>query len=210
MYYFSLNYFKGRRDNKTIVVLGSGVDMFLKSRNENPEFFYTPFAGVITSTGGFSFPPRMFSNKSPEYPDNWILGKEILKTFFSISGPDDDLVYTEGYERIPLNFYKRAIGNEYTIPLFIEDTFSFASKFPEMFSIGGNTGEVDSYAALDLGNLTGGIYNSADLLERNNLWCFVFQSLLAAAPDALKGGYSDPTGPMASLLYAVNTITANT
>jgi hypothetical protein len=184
-------------------------NMFLKSKNENPEFFYAPFAGVIASTGGFTFPRRMFSNKSAEYPDNGILDKEILKSFFSISGPDDNLVYTEGYEQIPANFYKRAIGNEYTIPLFIEDTFSFASNFPEMFSIGGNTGKVDSYAALDLGNLTGGIYNSADLLEGNNLWCFVFQSLLAAAPDVLKGGYSDPSGPMATLLDSVNTIIGN-
>lgn len=181
-------------------------NMFLKSKTENPEFFYAPFAGVIASTGGFTFPPRMFSNKSAAYPDNGILNKEILKSFFSITGSDDELVYTEGHEQIPANFYKRAIGNEYTIPLFIEDTFSFASKFPEMFSIGGNTGKVDSYAALDLGNLTGGIYNSADLLEGNNLWCFVFQSLLAAAPDVLEGGYSNPSGPMATLLDSVNTI----
>jgi hypothetical protein len=94
-------------------------------------------------------------------------------------------VYAEGYEHIPANFYKRAIGNEYTISEFMEDTFSFASKFPEMVSIGGHTGKVASYAALDLGNLTGGTYNFTDLLEENNLCCFVFQSLLAAAPDVL-------------------------
>jgi len=67
-------------------------------------------------------------------------------------------------------------------------------------------GKVDSYAALDLGNLTGGIYNSADLLEGNNLWCFVFQGLLAAAPDVLKGGYSDLSGQIATLLDSVNTV----
>jgi hypothetical protein len=65
---------------------------------------------------------------------------------------------------------------------------------------------VDSYAALDLGNLTGGIYESATLLEVNNLWCFVFQSLLVVAPDVLKGGYSDQTGPMKMLLDVVNTV----
>lgn len=178
-------------------------NMFLKSKHENPYFFYAPFAGVIASTGGFTFPPRMFANMVVAYPDNGILDKEILKSFFAISGPDDNLVYTYGHEQIPANFYKRAIRNEYTIPLFIEDTFNFASTFPEMFSIGGNTGTVDSYVVLDLGNLTGGIYESGTLLEGDNLWCFVFQSLLAAAPDVLKGGYSDPSAPMKTLLDAV-------
>jgi hypothetical protein len=72
--------------------------MFLKSKNENPYFFYPPFASVIASTGGFTFPPRMFANKSAEYSDNSILDKGILKYFFSISGPDDNLVSTHGYD----------------------------------------------------------------------------------------------------------------
>jgi hypothetical protein len=126
--------------------------MFLKSKNENP-YFYPPLAGVITSTGGFTFPPRMFANKSAEYPDNGIPGKKIHKSFFSIAGPDNNPVYTHGFEQISANFYKRAIGNEYTAALFFEDSISFAREFPEMFSIGGNTGTVDSYAALNLGNL---------------------------------------------------------
>jgi hypothetical protein len=86
--------------------------MFLKSKSENPYFFYAPFAGVIASTGGFTFPPRIFTNKSVAHPDNGIIDKEILKSFFSISGPDDNLVYTYGHEQITMNFYKRTIGNE--------------------------------------------------------------------------------------------------
>jgi hypothetical protein len=78
-----------------------------------------------------------------------------------------------------------------------------------MLSIGGNTGTVDSYAALDLGNFAGGIYNSANLLEGNNIWCFVFQTLISEAPDVLKDGYSDPSGPMSSLLDSVNTLIGN-
>ena len=34
----------------------------------------------------------------------------------------------------------------------------------------------------------------------------MFQSLLVAAPDVLKGGYSDPSGPVAKLLDSVNMI----
>jgi hypothetical protein len=101
-------------------------NMFLKSKNENPYFFYPPFASAIASTGGFTFPPCMFANKSAEYSDNGILDKEILKSFFSIPGPNDNLVYTHGYEQIPANFYKRAIGNEDTAALFFEDSINFA------------------------------------------------------------------------------------
>jgi hypothetical protein len=57
--------------------------MFLKSKNENPYFFHPPLTGVIAPTGEFTFPPRMFANKSAENPDNEILDKEILKSFFS-------------------------------------------------------------------------------------------------------------------------------
>jgi hypothetical protein len=49
--------------------------MFLKSKNENPEFFYAPFAGVIASAGGFTLPPCMFSNKTAVYLDNGLLDK---------------------------------------------------------------------------------------------------------------------------------------
>lgn len=68
-----------------------------------------------------------------------------------------------------------------------------------MVSIGGNTGTTNSYASLNLGNITGGLYDSTTLLEGDNLKCFVFQALLSSAPDVLKGGYSDVNAVMATL-----------
>lgn len=80
------------------------------------------------------------SNKSAEYPDNGYLSKSSLNSFWSITGNDSDsLTYTYGHERIPDNFYRRAIGNEYTAEKFFEDTVNYASYFPEMISIGGNS-----------------------------------------------------------------------
>lgn len=146
----------------------------------------------------------MFSNKSTEYPDNGVLTPSILKPFFSISGSDADLTYTPGHEQIPANFHRRAFGNEYTGADLFQDTIMFASYFPELFSIGGNTGKVDSYAALDLGNLTGGVYNGADLLKGDNFKCFAFQSLMSIAPNFLRGGYSDTNKAMETLTDAVN------
>lgn len=184
-------------------------NMFYLSKNENPYFFYAPFAGVIASTGGFNFPPRLMSNKSAAYPDNGILDGEILKTFFAVSGDYPNFTYTFGHERIPNNFYRRAFGNEFTEDKFFEDFYVFAKETPEMVSTGGNTGKPNSYAALDLGNFTGGVYNGAQLLQGDNLKCFVFQSLLAGAPDILKGGYSDIKGIMETLTDKVNVFLGN-
>lgn len=81
-----------------------------------------------------------------------------------------------------------------------------------MVSTGGNTGKVNSYAAIDIANLTGGVYNSLGLLDNNaqGLKCFVFESLLAAAPEVLKGGYADVPGVMSTLTDRVNTFIGNT
>ena len=43
--------------------------------------------------------------------------------------------------RIPDNWYKRAIGNEYTIPGFLADVVDFGEKYPPLLSTGGNTGK---------------------------------------------------------------------
>jgi hypothetical protein len=50
------------------------------------------------------------------------------------------------------------------------------------------------------------VYNSGNLLEGHNLWFFWFQSLISEALDELKGGYSDRSGPMKTLLDSINMI----
>ena len=57
-------------------------------------------------------------------------------------------------------------------------------------SIGGNTGTVNSFAGLDLGDLTGGVFNLATLLENNNLLCFAFEVVKLLAPNSLSGLFS--------------------
>jgi hypothetical protein len=52
------------------------------------------------------------SNHSAERP-NGFLTKEVLKSFFAISGPDNALVWNSGKERIPNNWYRRASSNPY-------------------------------------------------------------------------------------------------
>jgi hypothetical protein len=41
------------------------------------------------------------------------LNRDILKTFFAVSGPDGALVWNSGQEKIPQNWYKRPSNNPY-------------------------------------------------------------------------------------------------
>ncbi|KAK7722702.1 hypothetical protein SLS57_004907 [Botryosphaeria dothidea] len=163
------------------------ISRFDDSINRNGRFFFSPFAGVLVAPAGYSFPPAMMSNHSAEFPEGYMT-KDIFKQFFSLGGADDAITYEEGHERIPENWYKRAIGDEYTIAGFLADVLSYAIRDPRLLSVGGNTGEPNTFTPVDIGDLTGGVFNAATLLEGNNLQCFVFQSILAASPDVLGGG----------------------
>jgi hypothetical protein len=55
------------------------------------------------------------AKKSAEYAED-LLGKSTLKSFFGVTGNDGNLVHTYGTEQLPDNWYKRASGDEYTIP----------------------------------------------------------------------------------------------
>jgi len=111
---------------------------------------------------------------------------------------------TPGYEKIPDNWYKRAIGDEYTIPFFQTDLTNAALKYPQFLSVGGNTGTTNSFTGVDITNLTGGVYNSQTLLQGNNAACFAYQNAQQGAPDLLKGVFTDTTAALAKLNDAFN------
>lgn len=52
------------------------------------------------------------SNHSADQP-NGFLTRDVLKSFFAISGPDNAHVYKKGTEQIPLNWYRRPVTNPY-------------------------------------------------------------------------------------------------
>lgn len=144
------------------------------------------------------------SNHSAEYP-NGILDKETLKSFFAITeATDGTLSWTPGYERIPDNWYypmpqaqakslpgsryRRPLGavNEYSPASFAQDLVQMAAVVPETVSIGGNTGEVNTFTGVDLGNITGGAYQTSDLTNPTKFVCFFYQLSLAIVPDFLR------------------------
>ncbi|KAI0125584.1 hypothetical protein BJ170DRAFT_695627 [Xylariales sp. AK1849] len=172
---------------------------FDESVSTNPYFFYSPFSGVLVSPAGYSFPKAMMANHSDQYPDGY-LSRENLVSFFGVQGTSpDNFVVNQGWERIPENWYKRPIGDDYSIPKFLVDVVEHALYYPPLLSVGGNTGTTNSFTGVDISDLTGGVFNAATLLEGDNLECFVLQSVQAATPDILGTEFSDVTAAMAPL-----------
>lgn len=173
-----------------------------QSKANNPYYFYGPFSGIAVQPAAYTFIYRFMANKSAEHPEG-LLDKATLKSFFAITGDDNNLQYTPGAERIPENWYKRAIGDEYTIPFYSTDLNAAALAHPEFLQIGGNTGTTNSFTGVDPSDLTGGVYNSQNLLTGNNLACFGFQAAAQLSPDLLKGLLSDVTGAVAQITDAL-------
>jgi len=81
------------------------------------------------------------------------------------------LTWQPGYERIPDKCYRRILGivNEYSPASFAQDLVQMAAVIPDALSVGGNTGTVNSFTGANLGNITGGAYQTSDLLHPQNL-----------------------------------------
>lgn len=68
------------------------------------------------------------------------------------------------------------------------DALDAITTVPYIIAIGGNTGKPNTFVGVDIGDLTGGVFNAQTLLEGNNLACFAFQAISIASPDILRGG----------------------
>ncbi|PQE08453.1 hypothetical protein CJF30_00005322 [Rutstroemia sp. NJR-2017a BBW] len=180
---------------------------FQQSIDNNKYFFNGPFSGLLVQPAGYSFVYRFMGNKSAEYPEGYLDG-EVLKSFFSITGSPGNFKWTEGHEKIPDNWYKRAIGDEYGIVNFNLDVVTAALQYPEFLDIGGNTGEVGTFTGVDVEDLTGGVYNAQTLTQGDNAICLAYQFAQQAAPDLLKGLFSSITQPLSQLNDALGKVFA--
>lgn len=176
---------------------------FEQSIQNNPYFFNGPFSGVAVQPAAYTFIYRFMGNKSEEYPEGY-LDEDTLKSFFAVTGESGSFEHEPGHERIPDNWYRRAFGDEYSIPFFVLDLNFAALEHPEFLSIGGNTGEVDTFTGLDVTDLTGGVFNLKTLTEGNNLFCFASQFSRQAAPDILGGLFESLTKPLRTLTGALD------
>ena len=83
------------------------------------------------------------------------------------------MTYREGHEQIPANWYRH--GAPYGLIELNLDVVSMILNYPELGSIGGNVGTVNSFTGVDLDDVLGGVLNAGQLLEGNNLLCFVLE-----------------------------------
>ncbi|KAI9708550.1 MAG: hypothetical protein M1828_002711, partial [Chrysothrix sp. TS-e1954] len=157
---------------------------FNESINKNPNFFCkisaslwllnvtwlnerthtdAPFSGTAVSQAAFSFIFRFMGNKSAEHPTG-VLNKDVLKSFMSVSGPEDNLQWTPGHERIPENWYSRNEADYYSLDYFGEDIKYLAATQPQILTSGCNTGAVNTFTPINTTALTGSAYTPADVL----------------------------------------------
>ncbi|KAI9152269.1 Dothistromin biosynthesis peroxidase dotB [Paramyrothecium foliicola] len=118
--------------------------------------------------------------------------KETLKSMYGVTeSPDGTLSFTPGHERIPNNWYRRPVGalNDYTLLRGVEDTITMLQAIPGIVGVGGNTGQVNSYVGIDLGDITGGVYRAVDLLDPPKFVCYIYQLALAVVPDILRSRF---------------------
>jgi hypothetical protein len=127
------------------------------------------------------------SNHSSEHPDG-ILSNDALKSFHGITtSSNGSLIYTIGTERIPSNWYRRPISDDYNSVHGIADFLELGLLHPQLLIPGGNINGVNTFVPLNLTAFTNGVYNPATLLEGDNLACFLFQATTILVPDALDG-----------------------
>jgi len=164
---------------------------FRSARNDkqistNGYFFYGPFTGVLVQPAAYTFIYRFMANHSAEFP----VGKltyETVQSWFGVQGTNRNYQAIQGTERIPDNWYRRAFEYPYEVTYFLGDVLNAAKLHPKFLSVGGNTGQPNTFTGVDIPNLTQGLYNGATLTEGNNFACFVYQLAQQAKPDILGG-----------------------
>ena len=152
----------------------------------NPNYFSPAYAGVAFTFGAHMFAYALLANHSAENPRGF-LTPEVFETFFSYTRDENNnLVFTYGHERIPDNWYRRANDDPWTLADILISTAQQCESYPGNCLVGGNTGTVNSFSGVDLGDISGGLINSAeDLSDPDRMGCFISQAIQADAPSFL-------------------------
>ncbi|KAL3419121.1 oxidase [Phlyctema vagabunda] len=163
----------------------------LYSIANNPNYFAPAFAGVAFTPAAHQFVFALMANHSAEHPRG-LLTPTTLMDFFSYTRESSSgaLQYTYGHERIPENWYKRASDDAWTLVDIVTAVAQQCAAFPNTCQVGGNVDGVDSFAGVDLGDVSGGLVNALDLADPAKLGCFIAQNLQAEVPTSLRNVFS--------------------
>jgi hypothetical protein len=124
--------------------------------------------------------PGLMSNHSATYPNGYLSTAGLMELYGVSAGQDGKLQYTRGTERIPPNWYRRPRSDPY---LGLSDLLNMWTEYPETLIMGGNTNGANTFAPIDIGDLTHGVYSTALLLQGSNAACFAFQAVQLLIPD---------------------------
>ena len=165
----------------------------LYSIANNPNYFSPAFAGVVFTPVAHQFVWALMANHSSENPRGF-LEQHVLDSFFSYTkNADGTRTYSNGKDRIPENWYRRSHKNPWTIPDTLLVVASQCLAFPSTCKIGGNLGKVNSFAGVDLGDISGGLINAVeDFTDPALLGCFISQNIQAEAPSSLEKLFDGP------------------
>ncbi|KAF2821658.1 Cloroperoxidase [Ophiobolus disseminans] len=169
----------------------------------NPYFFNGPFSGVLVQPAAYTFIYRFMANHSAENPAG-TLSYETLQSWFGVQGSNKNYNAVQGTERIPDNWYRRALEYPYDTPYFLADAVAAAGLHPKFLNIGGNTGTTNSFTPVDVTDLTGGVFKTGTLLQGNNFACFAYQLAAQAKPDILGGLLSAVTDAVGKVLSGLS------
>lgn len=171
---------------------------FEESVGNNPYFYYGPYTGLVARNAGYAFAARLLSNHSSEFPGGQ-LSKNVFKSFFGVYEESEggELVYREGHEQIPEKWFRT--GVDYGLVGLNADLVGWVTAHPRLGSIGGNMGAVDTFAGVQLEDVTGGVLNATSLLEGNNLMCFALEAVKTFAPNGLATVFKTLEAPLALL-----------
>lgn len=158
----------------------------LHSIATNPNYFSPAYAGVAFTFGAHMFAFQLLANHSAEEPRGF-LTPEVFESMFGYTRDSSgNLVYTYGYERIPDNWYKRGGDDMWDTADIAISTAQQCASYPTNCQVGGNTGKVNSFSGVDLGDITGGLINSVtDLSDPAKMACFISQAIQADVPSFL-------------------------
>ncbi|CAN9378727.1 unnamed protein product [Alternaria alternata] len=182
------------------VIFPFRVERTKQSIATNGHFFAGPLTHLAVNSAAFYFTYRFFANHSAEYPEGY-LDVNTLKSFEGITGEQGNYKWASGQERIPENWYRRAIGDDYGILGLDLDAVDAITKYPELVRVGGNTGQPNTFVGVDVDDLTGNT-----LLEGNNAMCLAFTAAQVASPDILRGLLGNIVKAVQHLTDALNPI----
>ncbi|KAF2162620.1 hypothetical protein M409DRAFT_58040 [Zasmidium cellare ATCC 36951] len=176
--------------------------------NDNPYFFNGPFTGVLVQPAAYTFIYRFMANHSEEHPYGQ-LSYDNIATWFGMTGEPGAWTANQGQEKIPENWYRRALEYPYDNFYFFGDVINAAALHPKFLDVGGpsadrcvpysNTGTTNSFTGVDISNLTGGVLNAGDLTQGNKFACLAFQAAAQAKPDVLLGAITQLTNSIGDI-----------